>query len=180
MRSTEEALKLLEVTVTQYIEELDHFSMDELLYTNNEDEWSIGQMYLHLIQSALFMQLANIRECLTGSEAARLHIGDKTEQGKAVFEQGSFPPIRISVPASPAYTPSQPESKEQLITVLHKVMNKLKEIEPEVSQSSEQYQIPHPSFGPLNAQEWFLLIEMHYRHHLLQLARLKEQLAEIK
>lgn len=26
----------------------------------------------------------------------------------------------------------------------------------------------HPRFGGLNALEWFRLIEMHYRHHLLQ------------
>lgn len=132
MRSTEEALRLIEGTITQYIEELDHLSMNQLLYKNNEDEWSIGQMYMHLIQS---LHLNHIRECLTGSEAAKLNIVEKTEQGKAVFEQGSFPPIRISVPASPAYTPSQPESKKQLITGLHRVMDKLKEIEPEVSQS---------------------------------------------
>ncbi|MBT2770920.1 hypothetical protein J7J47_01565 [Halomonas sp. ISL-60] len=34
----------------------------------------------------------------------------------------------------------------------------------------------HPGFGALNAKEWFLLIEMHYRHHLSQLERLKQNL----
>ncbi|TGU55076.1 DinB family protein, partial [Mesorhizobium sp. M00.F.Ca.ET.186.01.1.1] len=42
-----------------YIQELEAFDMDRLLQKPSEEEWSIGQMYQHLIQSALYMQLAN-------------------------------------------------------------------------------------------------------------------------
>ncbi|RAP28452.1 hypothetical protein C2W64_04886 [Brevibacillus laterosporus] len=30
------------------------------------------------------------------------------------------------------------------------------------------FKMMHPGFGALNAQEWYVLVEMHYRHHLLQ------------
>lgn len=79
--------------------------------------------YMHLIQSALFMHLQNVDQCLDGSEAALDAIGEKTEKGKAVFEEGSFPPVRIRVPASPQYTAQQPESKEQLTEGLNRVVD---------------------------------------------------------
>lgn len=50
----------------------------------------------------------------------------------------------------------------------------MKEIEPALEKMSKQNTVSHPRFGGLCAEEWFLLVEMHYRHHLLQLDRLKK------
>lgn len=49
-------------------------------------------------------------------------------------------------------------------------------IEPTLEKASKQSVVSHPRFGGLCAEEWFLLVEMHYRHHLLQLDRLKQGL----
>lgn len=176
MRNTAEALHEFEATVNRYLSRLDSLEMDQLLRKTNEEDWSIGQMYMHLIQSAQFMQLNNVDQCLAGNEATVVDSGTKTEQGRQVFELGSFPPVRIRVPASPQYTPQQPESKDQLMEGLRSVVERMKRTEPALSQASETYTIPHPRLGALNAKEWFLLIEMHYRHHLLQLDRLSELL----
>ncbi|WP_307719592.1 DinB family protein [Paenibacillus chibensis] len=81
------------------------------------------------------------------------------------------------MPPSPQYTPQQPESKEKLIQGLRTVIQRMKEAEPTLEKASKQHTVSHPSFGGLNAKEWFLLVEMHYRHHLLQLERLKQGLA---
>lgn len=175
LRSTTEALQELEATVTRYLTELEHLDMEQLQQKENDEEWSIGQMLMHLIQSAQFMHLSNVDQCLAGSEAT-LAEGEKTEQGRAVYELGSFPPVRIRVPASPQYTPRQPESKEQIVEGLHSVVERMKRTEPALNQGAETNKIPHPRFGPLSATEWFLLVEMHYRHHLIQLDRLKSQL----
>lgn len=171
--NTTEALQRFEETANYYLRELDHFSMEQLKRQPSEEEWSLGQMVQHLINSALYMQLRNISQCLAEREEAIVPTVEKTVQGKDIFEQGSFPPIRVHVPPSPQYTPAQPESKEQLIQGLHTVIGCMREIQPQLEQASLQRTVPHPRFGPLNAQEWFLLIEMHYRHHLLQLDRLK-------
>jgi len=176
LRSTAEALRQFEATVERYLTELENLEMEQLLQKKNEEEWSLGQMYLHLIQSANFMHLRNVDQCLAGSEPATDTAGEKTEIGRKVFEQGSFPPDRIRVPASPQYTPKQPESKEQLKEGLLGVVERMKRTEPTLGQASERNKIPHPRLGALNAKEWFLLIEMHYRHHLLQLDRLKGEL----
>ncbi|MFC5449827.1 DinB family protein [Paenibacillus aestuarii] len=174
MRRTAVALQAFEEIVGRYLIELESIDMEQLIKKPNEEEWSIGQMYMHLIQSAQFMHLHNVDQCLAGSEATLNAMEEKTESGKEVFELGSFPPVRIRVPASPQYTPKQPESKEQLIEGFHGVVERMKRTEPGLSIVLEcQKKILHPRFGALNANEWFLLIEMHYRHHLLQLERLK-------
>jgi hypothetical protein len=173
MRSTAEALQAFEATVGRYLVELENLTMEQLLAKPNEEEWSIGQMYMHLIQSAQFMHLHNVDQCLNGSEAVLRNTGEKTDNGRAAFELGSFPPIRIRVPASPQYTPQQPDSKEQLMEGLRGVVERMKRTEIALSQAPEGNRIVHPGFGALNATEWFLLVEMHYRHHLLQLERLR-------
>ncbi|MCR2804617.1 DinB family protein [Paenibacillus soyae] len=174
MKTTTEALQAFEATVGRYLAELDSLEMEQLRALPNEEDWSIGQMYMHLIQSAQFMHLANVDHCLAGNEIVQEGAGEKTDAGKAVFELGSFPPIRIRVPASSQYTPRQPESKEQLIEGLRGVMERMRRTEIVLKQAPEENKILHPRLGALNATEWFLLIEMHYRHHLLQLERLKD------
>lgn len=176
MITTKEALQRFEDTVVHYIHELDQFGLEQLKQKPSDSEWSIGEMVQHLINSALYMHLRNIEQCLVPSQDQPVLQTGKTEVGAAVFAQGSFPPIRVQVPPSAQYTPEQPENKEQLIQGLHTVIQRMKEIEPTLVQAAKEHTMPHPAFGGLCAEEWFLLIEMHYRHHLLQLDRLKQML----
>ncbi|MDI4649674.1 DinB family protein [Cohnella hashimotonis] len=184
--NTKETLRKFEETVNGYIQELEGFSLEQLLWKPAADEWSLGEMHMHLIRSAQFMHLWNVALCLapnddaTGSPAS----AGKSEQGEALFRAGGFPPERIQVPPSPQYTPPQPESKEQIVDGLRDTVNKMIEIEPAVAAafaSKEnatsalmQNTVVHPRLGGLNALEWFQLIEMHYRHHLLQKKRLDD------
>ncbi|WP_379137928.1 DinB family protein [Paenibacillus sp. sgz500958] len=176
MTTTKEVLQRFEETANYYIRELDSFSLEQLQRKPSDNEWSIGQMIQHLINSALYMQLRNVDQCLLPNQDSSVSQAAKTEAGAAVFAQGSFPPIRIQVPPSPQYTPEQPASKEQLIQGLHTVIQRMREIEPALAKASKQNTVPHPRFGGLCAEEWYVLIEMHYRHHLLQLDRLKHDL----
>ncbi|MCM3133457.1 DinB family protein [Paenibacillus polysaccharolyticus] len=180
MKSTNEILNSFETTVERYVAELNLLNMDELLRKENEEEWSIGQMYMHLIQSALFMQLRNIEHCLAKDEHTVDVDAKKTELGSQVFDAEQFPPVQVKVPASPQYTPWQPESKEQLAQGLQQVVDRMRgvavvldEVTTGVTPSRK---VLHPRLGALNAQEWFHLIEMHYKHHFLQLDRLKMNL----
>ncbi|KMN36242.1 DinB family protein [Lysinibacillus sp. LK3] len=172
MKSTTEVLKSFELTVERYLAELTKLNMDKIHRKLNEEDWSIGQMYVHLIQSA-FMHLHNVEQCLAGSESTFNPTKEKTEQGKIVFKLEQFPAVRIKVPASPNYTPQPPESMEHLVEGLHSVVERMRNTESVLLQVPVSNKILHPAFGALNAQEWFMLIEMHYRHHFLQLDRLK-------
>ncbi len=172
---TTKVLQQFKELTSYYVGELNKFSTEQLTWQPSQEEWSIGQMYQHLVSSALHMHLRNIEHCLNSNKET-LSSGDKTKEGVTVFEQGKFPPIRIKVQASPQYTPEQPRSKEQLIQGINLVVHRMEEIAPKVEKASKQNKVPHPGFGALNAKEWFQLIEMHYRHHLLQLERLKREL----
>ncbi|WP_405141888.1 DinB family protein [Paenibacillus sp. FSL H7-0942] len=176
MRSTTEVLTSFETAVERYLAELNKLDMGSLLKKQSEEEWSIGQMYVHLIQSALFLHLHNIEQCLSSEDSTLKSGEEKTELGRQVFELGQFPPVPVKVPASPQYTPQPPESMESLSDGLHMVVERMRSTEPLLHQASENNKIRHPRLGALNAQEWFLLIEMHYRHHFLQLDRLKSNL----
>ncbi len=176
MIKTAETLERIEKLTHHYLDELHPLSMEQLKLQSNEDEWSLGQLYLHLIKTALFMQIGNIEKCQSQSADAVDTVGEKTEAGAAIFSLGGFPPVRIKVPASPQYTPEQPASKQQIIDGMQTVLQRMKEIEPLLADISPKCTALHPRLGELNAKEWFALIEMHYRHHLQQLERLKADL----
>ncbi|MCF7756714.1 DinB family protein [Paenibacillus xylanexedens] len=172
MRNTTEVLTSFETAVERYLAELKNLDMSSLYKKQSEEEWSIGQMYVHLIQSALFLHLHNIEQCLSSGDSTLNSGEEKTELGRKVFELGQFPPVPIKVPASPQYTPQPPESMESLIDGLRMVVERMRSTAAVLHQASVNNKIRHPRLGALNAQEWFLLIEMHYRHHFLQLDRL--------
>ncbi|MBW5470518.1 DUF1569 domain-containing protein [Brevibacillus formosus] len=171
--NTKEIVSKFEDVTNHYLHELEGFTMEQLLQKPSEEEWSIGQMYLHLIQSARYFQLGSIEKCRQGGPAVTEAGTEKSEIGQAIFAQGSLPPVRVKVPASPEYTPAQPESKEQLRDGLISVLAQMKELEPTLDEIPAHHTVAHPAFGPLTAKEWFAVVEMHYRHHLLQLNRLK-------
>lgn len=166
------------VTLTEsYLERMEAYSLEQLHRKPGEEDWSLGQMYLHLIQSALYMQFRNIELCRRGDVHPSPEQG-KTEAGAAIIGSGSFPPIRIKVPATKEYTPGQPESKDAIRSGMAEVLAKLKELAPVLSSIPSDRLVEHPRLGFLNAVEWFALTEMHYRHHLLQQERLEAFLAQ--
>lgn len=174
--NTSETLQNFEDIIHHYIEELNDINLEQLKQQPGDNEWSLGQMYRHLINTALYMQLRSAEQCIAPEGGQSFTDGDKTEAGIAVFELGAFPPIRIQVPPSPQYTPEQPDSKEQLVQGLNTVLQRWKDIAPRIQDAPMQNLVAHPRLGALNAKEWFMLVEMHYRHHLLQKERLKSYL----
>ena len=53
MRNTTEVLTSFETAVERYLAELNKLDQSSLHKKQSEEDWSIGQMYVHLIQSAL-------------------------------------------------------------------------------------------------------------------------------
>ncbi|WP_433944557.1 DinB family protein [Paenibacillus sp. SN-8-1] len=175
IKNTPVIVQDLKQLTSHYLENVERLSLQQLQWIPSEGEWSLGQMYMHLIGTALHMQLKNAERCLSGN-------GDpfdepaKTEAGAKIFEIGGFPPVKIQVPPSPQYTPAQPESKEQLTAGLHQAAAKMEELEARMNESDDYHKAAHPRLGALSAMEWFALTEMHYRHHLLQEERLIQAL----
>lgn len=168
--NTKQLLEQFENTANYYLNEIQKYTLDQMTRKPSEDEWSLGQMYLHLVGSALYMQLRNVELCREQESPSVSN--ERPEAVKAMFAAGSFPPERIHVPASPQYTPKQPESLEEMAQGLHAVIARMRELEPTLAAIPADRAVAHPRMGLFNAVEWFTLVEMHYRHHLLQKERL--------
>lgn len=167
---TTQHLQTLESLVHTWTTELDRYTDEQFLLKPDAHQWSIGQVYMHLIRSALGFHLKQVRLCL---EKQSTNIaGGKKLPGMLAFAFGMFPPIRVSVPPSPQYTPPQPSGKEEVRNGLQEVLTAVRAIAAEVEQAPTDWKSPHPAFGYLNAAEWFHLIPMHYKHHFRQQKRL--------
>ncbi len=161
-----------ETLALYYINELNKYSLEQLRRKPSEEEWSLGQMYYHLL-TASNMQLHAIEQCATGSAIIS---GKKTEMGEDVYKMGAFPPIQIKIPNRPGYTPENPTNKENLKQGLLQLIDKMKKTQLKLSSIPSHHTVAHPGLGHLCATEWFQLVYMHFAHHLHQKERLEKTL----
>ncbi|MGG4491046.1 DinB family protein [Metabacillus idriensis] len=159
-------------TIKIYKDHLRDFSEAQLRHISAEGTWSIGQMYLHLIEVA-FEYLDNIEACAAANEEQKL---GKTEAGENLYRRGGFPAIKIKLSDDPGNTPSNSKRKEELMQGLIQVEEKMEEWEGKADAINPNFKVKHGGFGWLNAREWFDLVDMHFRHHLRQKKELEEKL----
>ncbi len=159
---------------TQWKNALEHYSLEQLVRKPSEEDWSIGQVYLHIFGSALHFHGKQAKLCLENTENAD---GAMEDFAKSMFKQGSMPPDRIRVPPSPQYTPPQPENKEQILALIANVEAMMQNLTEKADAASVSGKTKHPRFGYVSATEWLQMIEMHFRHHLHQKGRIDEFLA---
>jgi hypothetical protein len=152
-----------------YEKALNQYTETEFALKPSEDAWSIGQMYQHLVSSLLVFHAKQVENCLASTENADK---SKTMPGRISFLLGSFPPIKIKVPASPEYTPPQPANKTAIQTKMPVILNKMRELAARLEKEKSVGKTKHPALGYFNAEEWFRMIEMHFRHHLRQQKRI--------
>lgn len=158
--------------IEAYKSYLQSYSPEQLRYITAQGVWSLGQMYNHLILAALDY-LDNVEICAAAGEEQKLGM---TEAGEHLFKLGGFPPVKIKLPDGPENRPSNSESIEGLIRGLDQVLQKMREWEGKVDIINPNYKVKHDGFGWLNAREWFDLVGMHFRHHLLQKSELEQKL----
>jgi hypothetical protein len=160
-------------TAKYYLKELDFYGKNQFKYKPAEKEWSIGQVYDHLINGTNAYHLKQIENCLAkkgGSEK-----GSKKFKGRMLFLLKSFPNLRVKGVAATTYEPSQPESPVKMKDELYRFIKIMNQTAKDIDAAGPlSYKVAHPSLGMMNAGEWYMLIEMHFRHHLRQKARLDE------
>ncbi len=134
--------------------------------------WGIGQI-CHHIGSVTEMLLENAEKCACG---------DGKEMGfqfqpALIMLFGSLPPVRINVPDLPPElshfaNPTALGAADARDT-LERAATQMRSARDAVSEASSRCRRRHPAGGWLNATQWYAMTEMHYRHHLRQLARLR-------
>lgn len=155
--------------LTVWENELDKYSTEQLLQKENEETWSLGQLYLHLIEGTLNYHIPQIKKCVSSNKNTSKK---KNFKGFIAYNiLNGFPPIKIKVPPSDIYTPKQLKDVQSLKKGFDNLKHEMKTVQ-ELLKNDKKGKTAHPGFSYLNAQEWFQLIPMHFKHHIKQKQRL--------
>jgi hypothetical protein len=173
MPSVQQSYQAFQKNLVYWQTELARYTEADLAQTIDGQSWTLGQLYNHLIGSTLYFQLPEVTRCL---ESSKNRYRLKNIKGMWCFYYfKGFPPMKIYVPASDSYTPKQPSSKASLERDLQRIAEEMTEILPAFDQNLKG-KSKHPGLGFCNAKEWYLMVEMHWRHHLRQKAEFDSKL----
>lgn len=155
-------IKAFNSAVDYWIKCLDSYTLQELRSKPSLNNWSLGQLYLHLINDTNFF-IGKIEECINSNENAEQEAHDFAKQ---LFRDNAFPGINIEGNPNNSFIP-QPETKEQLKESLLPIKNEMnalaEKIDPALNGKS-----PHPGLGYFNATEWIQFATIHFNHHVKQ------------
>lgn len=137
-----------------WLKELDYYGKKQFSLSVAEVPFTIGQLYVWLIQSGLNQSLDASSKCITGTSAAGK---GKTFKGFLWF---SMPLLRkflnpleqnMAIPAQP---PSVQYTRDELYKFL-KTLHKFAQSIDGAPSSQWKVKVQHPQLGYLNAIEWY-------------------------
>lgn len=156
-------------TLEIWIEALEQYNVTALYTKPSPTSWSIGQMYMHLIEDTKYY-IAQIKVCVSSNN----HINEEASpNAKTMFLHNDFPDEALEGAPSNANIP-QPDTKEQLIKALLQVKAEMNEVSVRIFESPFHGKTKHPGLGYFSAIEWLQFAEMHFRHHLRQKTRIDD------
>jgi hypothetical protein len=156
-------------TADKWIALLDYYSFDILLKKPDIESWSLGQVAMHIVTETGFY-IEEIENCLSSNE----NISEQmTEEAKTMFNQNSFPDIKIKRDSSLSQFYPQPESKFDIHEKMKKLKVQLNHLLLKIKTSEYKGKTKHPGLGYFNTQQWIQFAEMHMRHHLRQKDRIE-------
>lgn len=162
----------LEKSISVWIAALDDYTIDKLLLKPDPESWSMGQVFMHLIEETRYY-MGEIETCLLNGENAN---GEMIDEAKQTFANNEFPNVRvIGDPLIAAQVP-QPVSISQLKTDWQSLKHDILQLAKRATASGSKGKTRHPGLGYFSALEWLQYAEMHLRHHLRQKKRLDETL----
>ncbi|PWT70702.1 MAG: hypothetical protein C5B59_20070 [Bacteroidetes bacterium] len=166
--------KELHHTVQFWIEELEHYDYAELSSKPTPASWSLGQMYMHLIEATdFFLDQAII--CVSINDHAH---EQSSANAKVMFRNNEFPDKIIEGPPANAFTP-EPKNKSEILDGLNKLQIKLGEVESKLLFGGHAGKTRHPGLQYFSANEWLHFADMHLRHHRRQKSRLDRYLQSL-
>lgn len=156
-------------TVQTWLDELQNYSFGELIAKPSPSDWSVGQLYKHLISETGYY-VGRIYAC---TKSNRNSNKEMTSEGKEMFKNNSFPDQRLEGgPANSRIT--QPESKASLIGEFNELRSSINDVAIIVQSARFYGKSKHPGLGYFSAVEWIQFADMHMRHHLRQKKRIDD------
>ena len=146
---------------------LENYDHARLIIQPDPESWSIGQVYVHLMdETGYYFQ--QCLDCLAGGGSAR---GKMTEEGKKLFRMRGLPDEKISGPAN-VYNVHQPVDKVSLRAGMMELKRQVNELGEKVRFMKISCKTKHPGLGWFGAVDWYRFAEMHLRHHVRQKERI--------
>lgn len=162
-------------TIDEWISVLERYSFETLIQKPDVENWSLGQVTAHIInESAFYMQ--QVEACLNSNENSSCQM---TEEASVMFDQNSFPDIKIKRDVSLSQYYQQPENKPEILAKMQQLKARLNHLVTKIETSAYRGKTRHPGLGYFNALQWMQFTEMHMRHHLRQKKRI-EALLKLK
>lgn len=160
--------KQLTETIDYWIRKLDDYSLPQLKHKPDELSWSVGQLYLHLIYETNYY-ISEIQACLHCDTNENLEM---TQAALEMFNNNSFPDIRIVGDSVLSAKIPQPENSESLIEALTNIKIAIQKCTYNVTTKSLLGKSKHPGLGYFSATNWIQFADMHFRHHEKQRIRI--------
>ncbi len=150
------------------------YKEEDLLIQPHGNQWSIGQLFMHLIEETNWF-LDQVEICMDSNKNSKEKMAEKA---KKMFQLNEFPDERIKGMATLDNVP-QPRNKTELTGDFLTLGNRASEIGERLLKSNSRSKTQHPGLGFFSAAEWFQYAEMHIRHHTKQKARIDSYLKSI-
>jgi hypothetical protein len=152
-----------------WINELAHYNFNQLCTKPSSGHWSMGQMYMHLVNDTNYF-VEQMKICVGTNDNMN---EEASANAKKMFFNNSFPDEIIEGAASNSLI-SQPGNKEELESGLSYLKNEINKVEKIISRTSFKGKTKHPGLNYFNAKEWLQFTGMHLRHHLKQKKRIDD------
>ena len=164
-RGLTKAVKHYEALLTEVSEEM-------FTQSPSDGGWSYSETFSHIFQAKLASLIAVEKFVIgTGVFSER-----RTRwQVSAILFFGRFPPGKFKAPEQIASMVKK-LSKEEVANLIIKFKNRLTELKNKVERADKYQKVKHPRLGLLNSRQWFRFIEIHTKHHIRQLNRIKREL----
>ena len=139
-----------------------------------QDQWSLAEVYDHVMKVSRTYQIPNLRQSLSENAVKKR---SKNLTGMAIFDllvrknvhmrMEEFPDRLVTL-FSPVKRP-----KPELLADFIAFIKEVKELEPSVAGSTFRNKQYHPMFGDISTKEWYYLIEFHMWQHNKQKEKIK-------
>jgi len=158
-------------TIDKWIDSLDNYTLEMLCRQPRADSWSLGQVYVHIIDDTTWFA-EQVRACLftNANSEKEMH-----EHAKTMFAKNEFPDRQLTGPST-GVPIRQPETKEELKEGLTSIKEKVNQLYFASDPAAAMGKTQHPGFQFFNAVEWLQFAEMHMRHHFRQKKRIDDKL----
>ncbi len=159
-------------TIDSWSAALGKYSMDDLLVKPGENDWSIGQVYMHLLNETAFY-IEQMEGCFRDNQYSA---GLMKDAGKVMLANNEFPDEKIKGDPEVIEKIKQPVSKQELVTDMKSLKLRMNEVWEKIITDEPGGKTMHPGLGYFTAKQWAQFAEMHLRHHFRQKQRIDEYL----